>query len=218
VAQAALAAGARSIAFTYNEPMLCPEFIKDVIPEARAAGLRVILKTNGFFDEDKFREVAMLVDAVNLDVKGDQAAYREVCGVEVGADPESWVVMRNLGAAALLCWAEVSIPVLPERVTSLGTVLAAMAHEVAAGTPIHLLRVMPSWRMRNRRPTEFSELEMAAGMARKHFRNVYIEGVDQDTRCCREIVIKRDWSRLVKNDLHGGKCPRCGSAIPGVWE
>jgi len=164
--------GARGVAFTFSEPLMCLDFVKDVFSAARARGLKTALKSNGLVNYEMFADLIRLVDAANFDVKGDAKTYEEVCGDDRGGAHKQ--LKRNLVLAIKSSHVEISMPVIPGRVAG----LAAAAEDVSAllgrDVPVHLLRVVPDYLMEDSPAPSREEMAQAEGIARSFFANVNV--------------------------------------------
>lgn len=213
----ALEKKADAIAFTYSEPVVWFEYVMDVSRLAQKAGLKTILKTNAFATEDTFRLLCEVMDAVNIDVKGDSRLYKEVCGIDLPKDPSEWVIIRNLRTANLLCHLEVSTIVIPGY--DPGPIFEAISNAVLyRDIPIHLLKFVPDFKMRDQRSPTLEEMGAVSEKAKQYFDFVYIDyaGVDNVSCCpaCGEELLARSGIDIKKNILlPGGVCPACGEEL-----
>lgn len=212
--------GSIGVAFTYTEPLLWFEYIEETAPLLRGKGLKSVLVTNGFLNEEPAREIAPLVDGFNVDLKSmSDEFYHEYCGGRV--EP----VRRFIEIAAKVSHVEVTnllIPGLndgPDDIAGLSEWLEGVSRDI----PLHFSRFFPQHRMVDRPPTPRESLESAYAVAKRHLDHVYIGNMDvgstADTYCadCGETVIRRSGYRTeVLGD--GGYCPSCGARVKGVWE
>jgi pyruvate formate lyase activating enzyme len=211
--------GSIGVAFTYTEPLLWFEYIKDAAPLLREAGLKSVLVTNGFLNEGPAAEIVPLVDGFNVDLKSIRDEfYRNVCGGRV--EP----VKRFIEIAAMESHVEVTSLVIPglndsgEDITDLVEWLAGVSRQI----PLHFSRFFPHHRMMDRQPTSRKSLESAYRVAKQHLDHVYIGNIliegTEDTYCsnCGETVIRRTgYSTEVLGD--SGRCPACDTIVKGVW-
>lgn len=206
----AISSGAKSIVFTYNEPIVMAEYVLDVAQEARQAGLPVAIKTNGYATKTTFDELCWAVEAMNVDVKGDSVAYDAVCGIEVSQDPARWEIMRNIEASSKSCHLELSVIVLPDQ-RGLPAILNELATRVPRDTPLHLLRFYPDFRMKDLGPTPEYQMKEAYDAASGHFCHVYRAGEDSVSRCpwCGFGMVVRSGMKVVENHLGDQSCPEC---------
>jgi pyruvate formate lyase activating enzyme len=212
--------GSIGVAFTYTEPLLWFEYIEETAPLLREKGLKSVLVTNGFLNEEPAREIAPLVDGFNIDLKSmSDEFYREYCSG--GVEP----VKRFIEIAAEVSHVEVTnllIPGLndgPDDIAELSEWLEGVSRDI----PLHFSRFFPQHRMNDRPPTPKESLETAYTVAKRHLDHVYIGNVaiagTADTYCagCGEMVIRRSG---YSTDILGkeGVCPSCNARVKGVWE
>jgi len=207
--------GCEGIAFTYSEPLVWYEYVMNVAVSAKKVGLKTVLKTNGWINEEKFSEMMDWIDAVNIDVKGSPELYKEVAGIDVENDPVDWLIIRNLKTAARKSHVEISTIAIPPYCDEENARLfVAMRNAAGENLPIHILKFMPDFKMRNVASPTMEQLESVAEVARRYFQYVYIDyaGVPALTACCKcgETVVSRDGLQLKENKLiRGKKCPYC---------
>ncbi len=221
----ARAAGADAVAFSFSEPSVAYEWVRDVMAASREAGLRVIWVTNGFFTPEFLDRLARdgAPDAANIDLKAaDDVTWRRIMGARL--EP---VLKTLLGLQQLGTWVEVSTVLIPgindgaaERSRMARWILERLGEEA----PWHLWRFHPDFRLIDRGPLSTRALADAAADARAAgLRHVYMGpagGVaDQVTRCarCGEVQIGRSGYDVLENRLSDGCCDSCGSDMAGVW-
>ncbi|MBN1883951.1 MAG: AmmeMemoRadiSam system radical SAM enzyme [Candidatus Krumholzibacteriota bacterium] len=211
--------GSVGVAFTYTEPLLWFEYLLDAAPLLRDAGLKTVLVTNGYLEEEPARELAPLVDAFNIDLKSmDDGFYGEMCGGAV--EP----VKRFIEIAAAVSHVEVTNLLVPGLNDGDGQIeaLAAWVAGVSREIPVHFSRFFPVYRMTDRPPTPPKRLEAAYAIAKRHLDHVYIGNIHVegagDTYCpsCGAVVVERR-GYATGPVPPGGLCPSCGAAIKGVW-
>jgi pyruvate formate lyase activating enzyme len=159
------------VAFTYNEPLVSPEFILDTAPLLRVAGLAVVLVTNAMICEEPFAEILPHIDAMNIDLKGFSEELYERNGGYLDA------VKRNIEAAASRpgCHVEVTTLIVPgenDRTQELRAEAAWLA-SLSPDIPLHLTRFFPRHDMTDRGPTPADTLERLLTVAKKYLRYVY---------------------------------------------
>jgi pyruvate formate lyase activating enzyme len=222
VVEEAVAAGARSVAYTYVEPTVFIEFALDSMVRARAAGLRNVFVTNGYETPEAIELIAPHLDAANIDLKAaSDDFYRHVCGATFEPVRESIVEMHKRGI-----WVELTTLIIPGRNDD-PRELRALAEWIAAAvgpeTPWHLTRFQPAYHFANLQATPAATLEEAAVIAAEvGLRHVYIgnaaELEDAITYCarCGEKLIARANFAVTEWHLVEGRCPRCKHSLAGV--
>jgi pyruvate formate lyase activating enzyme len=222
IVREALAARARSVAYTYVEPTIFLEYALDTARLARAAGLVNVFVTNGYETPEALQLLAPVLDAANVDLKSfDDTFYRRICGARLEPVKETIVGMRRLGI-----WVEITTLVIPGENDDPAELAAAadwIAREVGPDTPWHLSRFYPAYRMPDVPVTPVATLRQAAEIGRRAgLRHVYVGNVagedDTDTRCpgCGRVLIRRDGYRAELAALREGACTGCGLVLAGL--
>lgn len=161
--------GNLGLAYTYNEPLVGYEFVRDCAALVREAGMFNVLVTNGTIEEAPWRALLPLIDAVNIDLKGfTEAWYRRL-----GGDLET--VKRSTALAAEACHLEVTTLVVPgcndgeDELRALSGWLASLSPDI----PLHISRFFPRHRMNDQPPTPVDTVYRLAAVARERLRYVY---------------------------------------------
>ena len=161
--------GNLGLAYTYNEPLVGYEFVRDCAAMVREAGMFNVLVTNGTIEEAPWRALLPLIDAVNIDLKGfTEAWYRRL-----GGDLET--VKRSIALAAEACHLEVTSLVVPgcnggeDELRALSGWLASLSPDI----PLHISRFFPRHRMNDLPPTPVDTVYRLAAVARERLRYVY---------------------------------------------
>lgn len=186
---AALAADARrrdprvtGVAFTYNEPLVGWEYVRDASVAARERGLVSALVSNGCAEPGVVDELAPLLDAANIDLKGFSPAFYEKCGAADGAAALAAVrgTIERL-AAEPGCHVEVTTLVVPgmndseEEVAAIAAWLASLDGGRGAKKVVHhVTRFFPRWRMLDAAPTPVATVYALADVSRQWLRHVYV--------------------------------------------
>lgn len=172
LAQLALALKPRGnigVAYTYNEPLVGYEYVRDCAALAREAGLLNVLVTNGTIEDAPWRQLLPLIDAVNIDLKGfSEDWYRSL-----GGDLET--VKRSIATAAQFCHVEVTTLIVPGGNDSEGEMraLSSWLASVSPDIPLHVSRFFPRHLMTDRPPTPVETVYRLAEAARERLNFVY---------------------------------------------
>lgn len=149
------------IAYTYNEPLVGYEFVKDCAELAREKGLKNVIVTNGFLNPEPFDALLPLIDAMNIDLKGFTPRFYEMVGAgKNGLD----TVKQNIAA------------VIPgendseDEIRSLASFLGGIDKEL----PLHVTRFFPCYRMNDRGPTPVATVKRLAEVASEELNHVYV--------------------------------------------
>ena len=170
-AVSARARGNVGIAFTYNEPLVSFEYVRDTARLAHEAGLVNVLVTNGMVNPGPLAELLPLIDAANVDLKGFSQGFYDF----VGGDLEAVRATIRAMAACETCHMEVTTLIVPgmndseEEVDALSAWLASLDPEI----PYHVSRFFPCHRLLDRGPTPVRTVYHLAEVARRHLRHVY---------------------------------------------
>lgn len=225
ICQAAIEHGCRSIAFTYNDPVIWAEYVIDTAKVAREVGLKTVAVTAGYITAEARADFYEYIDAVNVDLKAfTDAFYRSLtfASIEPVLDTLKWLKTETD------VWVEVTNLLIPgendedEEVEKMcDWMLQNVGHEV----PMHFTAFHPDFKMRDKLPTSPETLSRAREIAiQAGVRYAYVGNVlnlaEQSTYCpgCREMVIERDHYTLGKFEIADGKCRSCGEQIAGVFE
>ena len=226
VADAAVRSGCRSVAFTYNDPVIFHEYAVDTALACRAAGVRTVAVTAGYVLPEPRRELFAVMDAANVDLKAfSDSFYRKLCAghLEPVLDTLRYLVRETA------VWTEITTLLIPGANDSDGEIDALtrwIAGELGPRVPLHFTAFHPAWRMRDTPATPFSTLRRARTIARANgLRYVYTGNVPdpegQSTLChrCGTVLVGRSGYTLTSWALDdAGRCARCGAQCAGVFE
>jgi pyruvate formate lyase activating enzyme len=226
IAAAALRLGCRSVAATYNDPVIFNEYAVDTALACRELGIAMVLVTAGYVAGAAREHLFTHVDAVNVDLKAfSETFYRDVCGGRLTPvlDTLEWL------ANATGTWLEVTtllVPGLNDSDAEIEALTRWVADRLGPGVPLHLTAFHPDWRMRDRPATPFATLSRARAIGLANgLRHVYTGNVrDPDggsTWChvCGTRLIGRSGYAITGWALDGeGRCRRCGEPCAGVFE
>ncbi len=166
------------IAYTYNEPLVGWEFVRDTAALARGAGLKNVLVTNGTAELPVLERLLPFIDAMNVDLKGfTEGRYSGALGGDLGA------VKRFIARAAQRCHVEVTCLIVPgendseEEMREMTAWIASLADEegrvIGREIPLHVSRFFPAFRMTDRPPTEVGLVYRLADIARESLKYVH---------------------------------------------
>lgn len=168
---AALAAvGNIGVAYTYNEPLVSYEYVRDCAELIHGQGQYNVVVTNGMVCEGPLRELLPLVDAFNIDLKGFTQAFYDMAGGDLAT------VKRAIEVAHEDAHVEVTTLVIPGENDGLALIdaMAAWLAGIDPQIPYHLTRFIPRYRMADKPMTPTETMLAAADVARKHLSNVYL--------------------------------------------
>ncbi len=226
IARAAVQLGCRSVAFTYNDPVIFLEYAVDTARACRALGLKTVAVTAGYIAPEARKDFYAHMDAANVDLKAfTQDFYHRLCGGHLDAVLDTLLYLKHETEV----WFEITTLLIPGENDSDGEIDALSRWVVASlgpDVPLHFTAFHPDWKMSAKPPTAFSTLSRARSIARANgLRHVYTGNVRDATGAsiwchgCGDLLIGRDWHELTAWNLEdGGRCRRCGTRLAGVFE
>ena len=160
------------IAFTYNEPLVGFEFVRDTARLARERGLANVLVSNGYVNDEPLREIAPLIDAANIDLKGFTPGFYDLVGGDWGTVKRAIAVLADDPG----CHLEVTTLIIPGLNDSESEIDAAAAWlaSLDPGIPYHITRFFPCHRLQDRPATPPATVHQLAAIARRHLKHVYV--------------------------------------------
>ena len=226
LARAAVELGCRSIAFTYNDPVIFHEYAIDVAQAAREADVNSVAVTAGYICPEPRREFFRYMDAANVDLKAfTEDFYRKLCGASLAGVLDTLAYIRHETST----WLEITTLLIPganDGDREIADMCRWIVDELGVDVPLHFTAFHPDWKMRDTPPTPPATLSRARRIALEHgMRYVYTGNVHDSeggsTWChgCGARVIERDWYRLGAWNLDAaGRCTNCGTACAGRFE
>jgi len=232
IARSAKASGCRSIAFTYNDPVIFAEYAIDCAVAAHEQGLRTVAVTAGYIG-DKAREAFYRpMDAANVDLKAfSETFYKKLCFAELQPVLDTLVWLKQ----ETRVWFEVTTLLIPQHNDSEAEVerlCSWFLENLGPETPLHFTAFHPDFKLTSVPPTPASTLTRARnqaltiGLKHVYTGNVH-DAAGQSTYCaaCGERLIQRDWYVLSNYELTDtGACRFCGQQLqghfadrPGSW-
>ena len=226
IARTAEEMGCRSVAFTYNDPVIFHEYAIDAAAACRARDIRSVAVTAGYITEAARAEFFGAMDAANVDLKAfTERFYYELTGAHLQPVLENleWLVRETD------TWVEITTLLIPGENDSdreIADMVRWVVEHLGPEVPMHFTAFYPAFRMTDHAATPPETLRRACRIAREQgVRYAYTgnvrDAVGQSTWCpdCGERLIGRDWHRLSEWNLTAdGCCNRCGTAVPGVFE
>ncbi len=225
LARTALESGCRSLAFTYNDPVIFMEYAMDVAAAGRALGIKSVAVSAGYICEKPMEAFFSAIDAANIDLKAfSERFYKKICGGSLAPVLETLKYLRHETSV----WFEITTLLIPGENDSdeeLDKMTQWVYRELGSEIPLHFTAFHPDWKMLEHSPTPASTLFRARQIAiRNGLRYVYTGNVHDShggsTWChnCQQLLIERDWYELGQWHLSDGCCDYCGTALPGVFE
>ncbi|EYF06284.1 AmmeMemoRadiSam system radical SAM enzyme [Chondromyces apiculatus] len=226
IARAAHRNGCRSVAFTYNDPVIFMEYAMDTADACHALGVKTVAVTAGYMHDAARRDFYAKMDAANVDLKGfTEEFYHRLTGAHLEAVKETLQYLVH----ETKVWTEITTLLIPGQNDSereVGELSAWVASALGPDVPLHFTAFHPDYKMVDLPPTPASTLTRARDRAQKEgLRYVYTGNVHDtqggSTLCpgCGEAVLVRDWYRILDQRLDAqGNCAGCGHPIAGRFD
>jgi pyruvate formate lyase activating enzyme len=226
IARAAEELGAKSVAFTYNDPVIFAEYAMDVADACRERGVRSVAVTAGYIHAVPRREFYAKIDAANVDLKAfTEDFYFKLTGAHLKPVLDTLVYLRHETSV----WFEITTLLIPGKNDSSEEIEAEcrwIMKELGPDVPVHFTAFHPDWKMGNVPPTPPATLTRARDIALANGLHYVYTGNVHDTDggstfCphCGNAVIVRDWYRILNYRLtDDGHCKECGGEVAGRYE
>jgi pyruvate formate lyase activating enzyme len=226
LAHSAVELGCRSVAYTYNDPVIFLEYAVDVAEACRAAGVRSVAVTAGYICDAPRRRFFAAMDAANVDLKAfTERFYRKVCGGALAPVLDTLLYLKH----ETDIWLELTTLLIPgenDGDDELEAMSRWVVERLGPEVPLHFTAFHPDWKMRDTPATPPATLTRARRIARDAgLRYVYTGNVHDteggSTWCpdCGACVIRRDWYQIQGYALtDDGCCEACGSRVAGHFD
>ncbi len=223
IAGAAIELGCRSVAFTYNDPVIFTEYAVDVAAACRERGIRSVAVTGGYVNDEGRRELFGAMDAANVDLKAfSEDFYWHITGSHLRTVLDTLVHLRHETSV----WLEITTLLIPGHNDSdeeLRAMFRWVLAELGPDVPHHVTAFHPDWRMRDVPPTPPATLRRARRIALDEgLHHVYTGNIHDPageiTACasCGTALIERDRYAIRAYRLTAdARCPQCGAVLPG---
>jgi len=224
VVKAARQFEAPTIAYTYTEPIVFFEYALDCVRAGHDAGLRSVMISAGYMNREPMVEVAGEMDAIKIDLKAfSEEYYKDICSATLRPVLSTLATIRESGT-----WLEIvnlMVPTLNDSDSDVESLCRWVKENLGSDVPVHFTRFYPTYKLKNLPSTTVStvekarEIALANGLKFPYVGNVPSGHPGESTYCpgCGDLVIRRVGYRVTAFDLKDGKCPACGTEIPGVW-
>ena len=226
IAAAAAQHGCKSVAFTYNDPVIFAEYAMDISDACHDRGVKTVAVTAGYIHPEPRREFYAKMDAANVDLKAfTDEFYFKLCGARLQPVLDTLVYLRHETDV----WFEITTLLIPGKNDS-DDELRAMSKwimkELGPDVPLHFTAFHPDYKMPDIPATPAATLTRARRIAMEEGLHYVYTGNVHDARggatyCtgCGKTLIARDWHRIEDYALTpDGKCIDCGTVLPGRFE
>lgn len=226
IAQAALRNGCRSVAMTYNDPVVFFEYAVDTAKACHRLGVRTVAVTAGYMMPAARQELYRHFDAANVDLKAfSERFYRDMCGASLAQVLETLVYLR----ANTKVWLEITTLLIPGENDSdceLDQMTRWLCCNLGADVPLHLSAFHPDFRLLDRPATPLSTLVRARGIALGNgLKHVYLGNVHDIegaatycTGCGARLVERAGYDIRSWMLTPQGTCSTCGARCVGVFD
>ncbi len=230
IAEAAVKSGCRSVAYTYNDPVIFLEYAVDVAKACHERGIKNVAVSAGYICEEPRAEFFQHMDAANIDLKAfTQEFYRKLCSADLAVVLETLKYLKHETDV----WFEITDLLIPDENDSeheIEEMTQWVMENLGPDVPIHFTAFHPDWKMLDKERTPPDTLIRARNIALKNgLRYVYTGNIHhkptQSTYChnCDHMLIGRDWHELSDWNLdfggnHLSDCRSCGSQLAGIFE
>ena len=225
IVAAAKATNCRSLAFTYNDPVIWAEYAIDIAKVARREGIKTVAVTAGYISPDARGEFYEWMDAANVDLKGfTETFYRKLCQTSLAPVLDTLKFLKHRTNV----WFEITNLMIPGENDSPEETKAMcgwIVDNLGPDVPVHFTAFHPDFKMMDTPPTPHETLIRArqqaldAGIHYAYVGNVH-DDENSNTYCpgCGTCVIGRNWYTMSRWALNGNRCAACGTTIAGVFE
>jgi pyruvate formate lyase activating enzyme len=206
------------LAFTYNEPIIWFEFMRDTAVKAKEAGLHTVMVSNGFVNPVPLKEITGFIDGFNIDLKAFNGRfYRKLTGADIEPVKDTLKQIYNSGRHL-----EITTLIIPgqnDDEKEMEEESEWIAGELGKGVPLHLSRYFPVFKRKDP-ATSQETIEKLARIASKNLDHVYIGNTlsesGQNTRCPNcgvTVTIRSGYKTKFQNLDDQGRCTGCGNMI-----
>lgn len=222
-AKAALRKKCPAIAYTYTEPLVSYEYIRDCSRAGHELSVKNVLVTAAYINPEPLRNICRYVDAANVDLKSfSDDFYRKICDARLKPVLNALKIMKECGV--FLEITNLIIPTLNDSENETKMLCGWIVENLGDSTPIHFSRFFPQYQLLHLPPTpeetiiRAREIAIESGLKFSYVGNLQ-DRAGESTWCpeCGTCLIERMGYQIGRNRINGGKCPECGTAIDGVW-
>lgn len=226
IAKAAADAGCKSVAYTYNDPVIFHEYAIDVAQACAEKGIKSVAVSAGYVMPEPRNEFYRYMDAVNIDLKAfSEDFYWKLTGSHLQNVLETLIYLKK----ETNVWVEITTLLIPDKNDSekeINELSQWVVSELGPDVPLHFSAFHPDFKMLDVPPTpketliRARDIAMENGVRYAYTGNVHhVEGDSTYCHQCGELLIQRDWYELTRWNLGTqGECKQCGTLCAGVFE
>lgn len=212
----------KSISYTYTEPSVFYEYVLDTARLAKKNGIKNVIVSNGFINQEPLDKWCRYIDAANIDLKFfDDKLYREITTAWLDPILETIKTLHKKKV-----WLEITnliIPTLNDKPKMIENMCRWIVENIGTSYPLHFTAFYPHYKLANLPPTPEEILIKARDIAKKNgLKYVYIGNLPSceanNTYCpkCNRLLIERSGFSVIQDNIQKGKC-RCGNNIAGLF-
>ena len=222
IATVAKQLGCKSVAFTYNDPVIFAEYAMDIAAECRELDIKTVAVTAGYITDLARPDFFGAMDAANIDLKAfTQEFYKTLCFANLGPVLDTLLYLKH----ETTVWFEITTLLIPDENDSESELLELsnwIYTNLGPDVPLHFTAFHPDFKMMDKTNTPSHTLLKAQKIAKEvglHY--VYVGNIHDkqhsSTYCpnCQSMLIERDWYELGSYTINDGKCSTCEHPIPG---
>ncbi len=225
IARAAQHLGCRSVAYTYNDPVIFFEYAIDVAQACRALGIKSVAVTAGYMRPKPRAEFYAHIDAANVDLKGfTEQFYHRHTASHLADVQDTLLYLRHETPV----WLEITTLLIPgenDSVEEVDAMTKWLLRELGPDVPLHFTAFHPDYRMMDHPPTPKTTLDRARSQALQNgLHHVYIGNYTDVgrqssicSRCGAELIGRASYTISNYRLTPQGACPTCGTLLPGVY-
>ena len=226
LATAAKQLDCKSVAFTYNDPVIFLEYAIDTAQACHERGIKSVAVSAGYICDKPREQFFKYMDAANIDLKAfNQKFYRHLCGGDLQVVKDTLLYLKQ----ATDVWFEITTLLIPDENDSDQELYAQcewLAEYLGPDIPLHFSAFHPDWKMRDKKHTPAAtlsrarEIALSCGLHYVYTGNVH-DTAGSSTYCpnCKNRLIERDWYELGEWQMSDqGHCLHCGQSIAGVFD
>ena len=230
IAEVAKKTNSKSVAFTYNDPVIFLEYAIDVAKACHEEGIKTVAVTAGYVTSEAAEEFFKHIDAANIDLKAfSDDFYHRLCSGQLSEVLEILKYLKHQTDV----WIELTNLIIPgenDSESEIEEMTQWIYENLGPDVPIHFTAFHPDWKMMNTPATPKETLVRSRKIAKKNgIRYAYTgnvhdyEGASTYCHACDEILIGRDWHKLSKWNIqfdgnYSGNCNKCGTLLAGVFD
>jgi len=230
IAQAALKTGSRSVAFTYNDPVIFLEYAVDVAKACHEVGVKTVAVTAGYVTPEAGTEFFSHMDAANVDLKGfTEEFYNKLCSSELARVLETLIYLKHETDV----WVELTTLIIPgenDDPAEIEEMTNWVVENLGPDVPMHFSAFHPDWKMMDHKHTpketliRCRDIALKNGIRYAYTGNVHhFDGASTYCHSCGGMLIGRDWYELSTWNLsfegnYSGNCKNCGTPLAGVFD